>query len=395
MCIRAAICAIAILAAAPLQLHAASNHDRLNDIRKQQQQAYELSAELKNEINDMVEQQQDLKEDLVELASELKKEEQRLFEIQEDQQIARTDLDVALEDLNKRRAELVAMIHAAARLSQVPLKAMVMMPEMSEQTLQVAHSMKIMADTLRSRAEALRTQIAELKKLEEKLEKKERASKSQLERVTQKRMRMEATLAKREQLVKEMRSAYGAEQKRIKTLAGQARSLSQLISKIEKEKKREEVKTNINTKSKAVEKYVEAATASGKKGKLRAFISMKGKLKAPSAGKIVGNYNKNSSAELSKGMTIETASRSIVTAPYDGQVAYTGSFRGYGNMIIIKHTHDYYTLLAGLGDISASEGETIFEGEPVGNMSQDKHKLYVELRKGNEPQNPQTWFRGL
>ena len=164
---------------------------------------------------------------------------------------------------------------------------------------------------------------------------------------------------------------------------------------MDKEKQRKT--KDLGAAEKKAAAYVESAIRSGgSKGKMRPFRSAKGKLNAPAAGKVVGRYNAKSSDELSKGMTIETLGGASVGAPYDGKVAYAGDFRGYGNMVILKHSQDYFTLMAGLGHIDTSAGEVILEGEPLGTMqSGDARKLYVELRKGSEPVNPKGWFRGL
>lgn len=101
--------------------------------------------------------------------------------------------------------------------------------------------------------------------------------------------------------------------------------------------------------------------------------------------------------EHSKGITIETASNATVSAPYDGEVVFTGAFRRYGNMIILKHTDGFHTLIAGLQKIRTNAGEFLLEGEPIGAMGGaiDARKLYVELRKNNQPINPAAWFEGL
>ena len=90
-----------------------------------------------------------------------------------------------------------------------------------------------------------------------------------------------------------------------------------------------------------------------------------------------------------------------VTAPYDSEVVFTGPFLNYGQMIILRHSDDFHTLLAGLTKIDVRVGQFLLEGEPIGAMGEgdDDNKndrtLYIELRKDNQPVNPAAWINGL
>jgi septal ring factor EnvC (AmiA/AmiB activator) len=90
-----------------------------------------------------------------------------------------------------------------------------------------------------------------------------------------------------------------------------------------------------------------------------------------------------------------------VIAPYEGRVAFTGLFRGYGRLLIIEHGAGYHTLLAGMGRIDVIVGQWLLGGEPVGIMDRsktdkkgDNPSLYIELRRGGEPINPLPWLVG-
>jgi septal ring factor EnvC (AmiA/AmiB activator) len=82
-------------------------------------------------------------------------------------------------------------------------------------------------------------------------------------------------------------------------------------------------------------------------------------------------------------------------APYDGQVAFSGPFRGYGQILIIDHGEGYHTLLVGLSRIDGGEGQKVVAGEPVGlmgNSDSGRPALYVELRRNGRPINPLPWL---
>jgi len=117
----------------------------------------------------------------------------------------------------------------------------------------------------------------------------------------------------------------------------------------------------------------------------------------PVRGRLVGAFGQRAAEadSIAKGISIETRSQAQVVAPYDGQVAYAGEFRGYGQILIIEHGGRYHTLLAGLERIDAVAGQWILAGEPIGIMggSQERSpELYLELRHAGQPVNPLPWL---
>ena len=376
--------------------HALSNQEKLQQIERQQHQAEVVSEELKEEIDALVSEQRELKGDLADLAKALQKKEQRLAKITHEEAQATEQLQAAMAALDARRGELEAMIQAAVRMSQVPPEAMVMMPEMNDTTMQTARTMRIMADTLSQRARALRAEITKLQEIRSEVHELREQAQTQLSRVKKQRKQVGGKLAKRKKLAKKLRKKLGQESSRLQVLAKQAKDVRQLMASIRRQHKQRETQ-RVKGGLRDVVDYVESAIrGGGSRGKVRSFTRRKGKLRAPSAGKVVGRFHSKGQGERSKGLTIQTVNNASVNAPFDGKVAYVGSFRGYGNMVILKHAQDYYTLMAGLKDIHASEGEVLLEGEPIGAMGRGNlSKLYVELRQGSEPINPKGWFAGL
>jgi len=127
----------------------------------------------------------------------------------------------------------------------------------------------------------------------------------------------------------------------------------------------------------------------------RSFSNAQGDMPFPARGRIVVKYGQNTNLGApSKGITIETRPNGQVIAPYDGQVVFSGPFRGYGLLLIIEHGEGYHTLLAGMARIDSTVGQHLLAGEPVGIMGQsdDKPLLYVELRRNGQPVNPLPWL---
>jgi murein DD-endopeptidase MepM/ murein hydrolase activator NlpD len=97
------------------------------------------------------------------------------------------------------------------------------------------------------------------------------------------------------------------------------------------------------------------------------------------------------------GVDIEAAEGTEVQAVYAGQAVYTGWFKGYGNLIILDHGNDYYTLYAHVSDILVREGDDVRQGQRIGTVGDTGSlagpRLYFEVRYQSKPQDPADWLR--
>ncbi|MDP7182960.1 MAG: peptidoglycan DD-metalloendopeptidase family protein, partial [Alphaproteobacteria bacterium] len=114
-------------------------------------------------------------------------------------------------------------------------------------------------------------------------------------------------------------------------------------------------------------------------------------------GRLVTRYGESSSTAglAARGLTLATRKEARVVAPYDGEVVFTGPFRGYGKILIIAHGEGYHLLLAGLSRIDSAVGQALLAGEPVGVMGRPENSepnLYMELHHKGEPINPLPWL---
>jgi murein DD-endopeptidase MepM/ murein hydrolase activator NlpD len=97
------------------------------------------------------------------------------------------------------------------------------------------------------------------------------------------------------------------------------------------------------------------------------------------------------------GVDIEAAEGTEVAAVASGQVVYTGWFKGYGNLIILDHGNEYYTLYAHVADILVKEDDDVRAGQRIGTVgdtgSLSGPRLYFEVRYQGKPQDPAEWLR--
>jgi septal ring factor EnvC (AmiA/AmiB activator) len=132
------------------------------------------------------------------------------------------------------------------------------------------------------------------------------------------------------------------------------------------------------------------------------FGALRGTLPWPTDGRLVNAFGPQvhprfGTRTFRNGVDIQAVQGTEVSAVYGGHVVYTGWFKGYGNLIILDHSNDYYTLYAHVADIHVKEGDDVRQGQRIGTVgdtgSLDGPRLYFEVRYQGRPLDPAEWLR--
>ena len=131
------------------------------------------------------------------------------------------------------------------------------------------------------------------------------------------------------------------------------------------------------------------------------FASMKGKLEWPVDGKIVSkfgpNYNeKTKTWSENPGIDIRVNSGTQIYPVLDGLITKITFLRGYGNIIIIDHGGDYYTVYGNLKNISVTENEYVDESMKIAVVAEKTNTdsaLHFEVWGNFETLNPEDWLK--
>ena len=130
------------------------------------------------------------------------------------------------------------------------------------------------------------------------------------------------------------------------------------------------------------------------------FEDLKRKLPFPVKGKVIKGAKLFGSKNLNgnKGVFIEGTDPEV-KAVFPGRIDFSGSLKGYGEVVIINHGSRYYTISAQLGHRVREEGETVSEGDVIGlvekNPKNGNTRLYFEIRKAGKSLDPLNWFGPL
>jgi septal ring factor EnvC (AmiA/AmiB activator) len=133
-----------------------------------------------------------------------------------------------------------------------------------------------------------------------------------------------------------------------------------------------------------------------------ASASFRGRLQWPAAGRVAATFGEQvhprfGTRTYRNGLDIEAPEGTAVEAVLPGQVVYTGWFKGYGNLIIIDHGGELFTLYAHVSEIHVKEGDDVRQGQRIGAVgdtgSLSGPRLYFEVRYRGKPQDPGQWLR--
>lgn len=106
----------------------------------------------------------------------------------------------------------------------------------------------------------------------------------------------------------------------------------------------------------------------------------------PTDGKPVAGFD-----EAKKGVDIPGAAGQAVVAAANGKVLYANSMRGYGNIVIVKHTSNLLSAYGHNKTILVKEGQVVSKGQKIaemGNTDTETTKLHFEIRSQGKPVDP-------
>jgi len=132
------------------------------------------------------------------------------------------------------------------------------------------------------------------------------------------------------------------------------------------------------------------------------FRSNKGKLLWPVQGQIFTKYGRIQIGDTFtqyKGVDIRADLGTPFYAVFNGTIKFADWFDGYGNLIIVDHGGEFFTLYAHASEILVASGDVVESRQVLGKIGDtDSVKgphLYFEIRSSGTPEDPQKWLAKL
>lgn len=395
---------------APGELLAVSD----SDLKKVEQQVQQQSLEhkkLQAQATQINMELASVSQEMVKAARQIQNNEEKLSRMEAQLEKLKSELSEAEAGFSQEDDNLIKTLAALQNLALKPTEALLVQPLSPVDIIRSAMLLRETVPYLEENAERIRNELETISLKKNRVEK-------QFAQISKQKTVLEKEHAKMKQLVQrksKIRKAVEIRSEQAKRnadkLAAQAQDLRDLLGRLEQqrlEKLRKEKERRLAEKKAAEQRRIEAKKTEQKQTAdlikssspvinsiSGGFAKAKGTLPLPARGKIITAYGEQVvKGVTSKGIILRTRNDAQVIAPFDGAVIFAGPFRGYGNLIIIEHGDGYLSLLAGLKNFDVDVGQMLLAGEPVGQMPEGgDSKLYVEIRKDNQPVDPMAWMR--
>ncbi|QCO14689.1 metallopeptidase [Azospirillum brasilense] len=399
-----------------------------------------LQKQLDRQSQALQKELDELRDRLVGLADQERAQEDELAHLEESLTALETQERSQAEKLEGERQQIAALLAALQRVARIPPEAALARPDGPVDTLRSALLLRDTVPALRARADALAQALTRLAETREALQ--AQRSRTYAARLTliDRQKEIGQLVARREELSRQTEEERQQVAQRTARLTGQAADLRQLMDRIEAERRaaaamaakreaerleaeRREAERRLAEQRAAEQRQAEQKLAEQKAAEQRAAEQKLAEQRAadqraseqraraeaetaraapsppagdrlPVGGRVTVRYGEaDRYGATSRGVTIQARAGSTVVSPQAGTIVFAGPFRGYGQILIVEHSHGYHSLIAGFGRIDTAVGRRVATGEPIGLMPADgSPDLYFELRRHGQPINPQRGF---
>ncbi|MBF0269020.1 MAG: peptidoglycan DD-metalloendopeptidase family protein [Alphaproteobacteria bacterium] len=388
--------------AAERQLKPVSPDRQLKTIEKELEKGRQEQEELSRRQKALADELEHLKAGLVGAAKSAQEQEDTLTLLEARLGKLRAKDAAMSHSLERKRGQMGNVLMALERMAWRPTESLIAQPTRPADAVRSAILLRSAVPQIELEAASIRRELEGLAQVRADIAKQREQRSQALVRLEDEQKRLDGLMRRKSDVMAHTSEEREQAEKRVAKLASEAADLKELLQRIEEERRaRAEAaarEREARAKSKQPPKRESQQGLSHYEGPAKPFSQAKGQIPLPARGEIVIQYGQtNDLGAPSKGISIETRPGAQVVAPYEGQIAYAGTFRSYGRLLIIEHGEGYLTLIAGLGRIDGAAGQTVVAGEPIGQMggATGKAVLYVELRRNGQPVNPSPWLAAL
>lgn len=302
-----------------------------------------------------------------------------------------SEKDALTERLERDYGSISELILALQRIRRVPTETLILRPGAPLQTAQSAMLLQGILPAINTRVEAVSADLNHLHELSTALDADHAAAKKTSATLAKKQADLKTMLARREALYRQSQSDYKEQTETVTRIAAEAKNLQELMAKIEKAERDARTAAASKTENKKPPRVLRKDEKS---------LPSAGEGRMPASGTILARFGQpDHIGAKSEGIKIQTRSGAVISAPMGGIVRFAGTFKNYGNMVIIEHQKGYHSLVAGMSKIDTVVGRRLNAGEPVGSMSSgsgdSSRTLYYELRHNGKPVDPSRKIPGL
>lgn len=385
---------------------------QMEEIKRESQLSEERLAALEAEVAAIDRDRTALTAELVQAAKTEKKLAQDIEDIEHRLVELTGRADIVRRSLDARRGTLAEVLGALQRMGRNPPPALVVRPEDALSSVRSAIMLGAVIPQMRAETELLLADLTELSRIAATAETEKAKLAGTMGEQAEERARLAVLLEQKSALQAKVEIETADLRARSEALAAKSKDVGALIGSIEDEI--EAVRQAALDAERAEQERIRqsrerAEQLTPKQNQLAAalpFTALMGKIQPPAVGRFIHRYGEpDATGHAFNGDTLETQSGAIVTAPADGKVLFAGTFRSYGQLLILDVGEAYHVVLAGIERLNVTQKQSVISGEPIGVMGESRVAsaafddgaatqpvLYVEFRRNKVPVDPGPWW---
>jgi len=370
-----------------------SSGDHSQKIKEESQRLKKIEQQIKSvkdEINNLQKKESGYLETLHKIEKLLQDTEKELQAIER-------DLELAQKEIKQGEDELILEKHLLkektklleSRLREIYKRRLTGYLEIlfnSESFSDFLTRFRYIKNILSLDAEVINDIRQQMKKIENNkmnLENREEILSLLKKEVEKEKENIEFSIKAKKSIINKIDSQKEAYLKSLKELEQSSQEIENIIERIFKQQEEDS--------KKASQKEVPAITLKPKKGILA----------LPIQGKLISEYGRQKNTDFNtytfnSGIDISAPLGQVVRAAGSGEIIYTGSIKGYGQIIIIDHGGRTTTLYAHLSKILIDIGDKVKKGQPIGQVGDSggvsSTRLHFEVRVEGKPTDPMNWL---
>lgn len=342
----------------------------LKEIKKELTTTKEKEKEIRGQESSILDSLSKIENELYLKEKDLKQMEGRLGQTKE--RLRKTDLQVLQlnRSLDRTKEELFSRLIAFYKMGRIPPETLLFTSRSYPDLLKTDKYLRVIIDFDARLVETYRYQVTLKERYQGTLKEDQGQWERSIAEVEKKKEEIKKAKAAKHALLKSIQNQKVVYQRVIVELEERARELQALVAKLEREKK---------------------VTAYGKSKP----DESRGKLIAPVQGNVISLFKEKGQ----NGIEIKASTGTEVRAVLPGKVLYSDWFKGFGNVMIIDHGDQTFTVSGYCSQLLKKAGDLVSQGEVialVGSSGSLKGpSLYFEIRHKGKPQNPMEWIAHL
>ncbi|MDK1490911.1 murein hydrolase activator EnvC [Sinorhizobium sp. 7-81] len=405
--------------AAGLALRRDSTRSELEALSRTITLSRERAEALEQTIAEIDKSNETLRAAIVDSASKRRGLEQQIADGEKKLNDLRVKEDVVRLSLRARRGLLAEVLAALQRMGRNPPPAILVTPEDALASVRSAILLGAVVPEIREQTDSLVADLKALADIRSGIGKQREELTAAMTANVEEERRMSMLVAEKEKLRQQNANELAAEQRKAGELASQATNLEGLISSLENEissvreaaeaaRAQEEERRRMNEAEREAARELARSAVPDKNRIAPAYVfsELRERLAYPVAGALLRQFgDADGTGHSLQGIMLETNAGALVTTPADGWIVYAGSFRSYGQMIILHPGDGYHIVLSGMENVSVRPGQFVVAGEPLATMGAkrvasaaalaletDRPTLYIEFRKDGKPVDSRPWW---